>query len=50
MALIQEVQERGIQTSAKPCKTHCRVFEGNERAIEIAKVSKMRPQTKHLNI
>jgi hypothetical protein len=29
---------------------HCKVFEDNEGAIEIAKVPKMRPRTKHLNI
>ena len=50
MALIEEVQERGIQTSAKPCKIHCKVFEDNEGAIEIAKVPKMRPRMQHLNI
>ncbi len=50
MALIREVQERGVQTNAKPCRVHCKVFKDNEGAIEIAKVPKMRPRTKHLNI
>ena len=31
-------------------RVHCKVFEDNEGAIEIAKVPKMRPRTKHLNI
>jgi hypothetical protein len=31
-------------------RVHCKVFEDNAGAIEIAKVPKMRPRTKHLNI
>jgi len=31
-------------------KVHCKVFEDNAGAIEIATVPKMRPRTKHLNI
>ena len=31
-------------------KIHCKVFEDNAGAIEIANVLKMRPRTKHLNI
>ena len=50
MALMREVQERGVQANARPCRVHCKVFEDNEGAIEIAKVPKMRPRTKHLNI
>ena len=50
MWLLEEAQERGIKINAKPCKVHCKVFEDNEGAIEIAKVPKMRPRTKHLNI
>ena len=50
MWLLEEAQEKGIKVNAKPCKVHCKVFEDNEGAIEIAKVPKMRPRTKHLNI
>jgi hypothetical protein len=50
MWLLEEAQKKGIKVSAKPCKVHCKVFEDNEGAIEIAKVPKMRPRTKHLNI
>jgi hypothetical protein len=42
MWLLEEAQERGIKINAKPCKVHCKVFEDNEGAIEIAKVPKMR--------
>jgi hypothetical protein len=50
MWLLQEAQRKGIKVNAKPCKVHCKVFEDNEGAIEIAKVPKMSPRTKHLNI
>jgi hypothetical protein len=50
MCLLEEAQKKGIKVNAKPCKVHCKVFEDNEGAIEIAMVPKMRPRTKHLNI
>ena len=50
MWLLEEAQEKGIKVNAKPCKVHCKVFEDSEGAIEMAKVPKMRPRTKHLNI
>jgi hypothetical protein len=50
MWLLEEAHERDIKVNAKPCKVHCKVFEDNGGAIEIAKVPKMRPRTKHLNI
>jgi hypothetical protein len=50
MWLLEVVEAKGITVNAKPCRIHCRIFEDNEGAIEIAKVPKMRPRTKHLNI
>ncbi len=35
--------------SAKPT-VHCRIFEDNSGALEITKVPKMRPRTKHIKI
>ena len=29
---------------------HCKVFEDNSGALELVKVPKMRPRTKHINI
>ncbi len=34
----------------KDAAIHCKIFEDNSGAIEMAKVPKMRPRTKHLNI
>ena len=50
MWLLQEAKELGIPVLTDKPKIHCKVFEDNEGAIEIAKVPKMRPRTKHLNI
>jgi hypothetical protein len=48
--LLEEPRQFGIPVlHAKP-KVHCKVFEDNAGAIEIANVLKIRPRTKHLNI
>ncbi len=50
MWLLEEAGQQGIRMlNARP-KVHCKVFEDNAGAIEIANVPKMRPRTKHLNI
>jgi len=50
MWLMEEAKQMGIPVlNAKP-KVHCKVFEDNAGAIEIANVPKLRPRTKHLNI
>jgi hypothetical protein len=41
---------KGIPISIDKAAIHCRIFEDNSGAIEMAKVPKMRPRTKHLNI
>ena len=48
--LLQEAKEIGLPVLTDKPKVHCKVFEDNEGAIEIANVPKMRPRTKHLNI
>jgi hypothetical protein len=50
MWLLADAQGRGIKVNGKVCQMHCNVFEDNEGSIKIAKVPKMRPRTKHLNI
>ena len=50
MALMKEAQARKLPVNAVSPTVHCRLFEDNSGAIEIAKVPKMRPRTKHLNI
>jgi len=50
IALMKEAKIMKVPIQPVPPKVHCRVFEDNSGAIEIAKVPKMRPRTKHLNI
>ena len=50
MWLLEEAKHHGVPVlNARP-KVHCKVFEDNACAIEIANVLKVRPRTKHLNI
>ena len=50
MELLKELKQNGFVIADYIPKVHCRVFEDNSGAIEIAKVPKMRPRTKHINI
>jgi len=49
MQLLREMQERGFDVPEWQPQVHCKVFEDNSGALEIAKEFKMRPRTKHLN-
>jgi hypothetical protein len=48
--LMEEARHQGIPVLNATPKIHCKVFEDNTGAIEIANVPKMRPRTKQLNI
>ena len=47
--LIDEIQERKLIVSTIP-KIHCRIFEDNEAALEISKIPKIRPRSRHINV
>jgi hypothetical protein len=52
MELIQEMQKQGCGLKATTPHLHCRVFEDNSGAVELAnsvKNPKMRPRTRHIN-
>ena len=49
MNLLKEMKERKFDVSNKIAKFHCKVYEDNSGAIEIAREEKYRPRTKHLN-
>ena len=40
----------GVFLFKNPPKIHCKLFEDNSGAIEIANIPKMRPGTKHINV
>ena len=50
MRLVKEMKDRGFELAVDAPKVHCKVFEDNSGAIELAKVPKMRPRTKHINV
>jgi hypothetical protein len=48
--LMKELKRKGFQTSKATPKIHCKVFEDNSGALEMAKTHKYCPRTKHLNV
>jgi hypothetical protein len=47
--LINELHEKGMVTIPTP-QIFCRIFKDNEAALEISKVPKDRPRTRHINV
>ena len=50
MQIIQEMKDIGFPIGSTTPKIHCKVFEDNSGALEMAKVHKHRARTKHLNV
>ena len=50
MELLKEFKTKRIRISSSIPRIHCKVFEDNSGALEMAKVHKYRPRTKHLNV
>ena len=50
MELMKEMKRYGFGIDDAKAKVHCKVFEDNSGAIEIARVHKFRPRTKHINV
>ena len=49
MGLLTEARAHGLRIDKLPPKVHCTVFEDNSRALELARLPKIRPRTKHIN-
>ena len=49
MEMLKEIEARGFPMASANAETHCKVFEDNSGALEIAQTHKCQPQTKHLN-
>jgi len=49
MFLIQEIKEKGFQVIANIPHVYCKTFEDNSGALELARLPKLRPRTKHIN-
>ena len=50
MELLKEMRTHGFDVKNHRPKVHCKVFEDNSGALEIATVHKVRPRTKHINV
>ena len=50
MGLTRELRDYGFNIKTTIPTVHCRVFEDNSGALEIATIHKVRPRTKHLNV
>ena len=50
MNLTDELRKHGVTLIDEKPSIQCRVFEDNAGAIELAKLPKLRPRTKHLAI
>ena len=49
MGILKEARKNGLQVKDIPPKVHCTVFEDNSGALELTRLPKMRPHTKHIN-
>lgn len=50
MELIKELRDEGFTINDNLPEVNCKAFEDNSGALEMAKVHKLRPRTKHINI
>ncbi len=50
MNLLQEMREREFQVICNEPYVYCEVFEDNSGTLELARLPKLRPRTKHINI
>ena len=50
MQLLKEMKRFGFPIVAPQARIHCQVFEDNSDVLEMARIHKYRPQTKHLNV
>ena len=49
MGLITEARAHGVSIDDLPPKIHCTFFEDNSGALELARLPKIHPRTKHIN-
>ena len=49
MGMLKEARENGLNVKDIPPQVHCTVFEDNSGALDLARLPKMRPRTKHIN-
>jgi hypothetical protein len=50
MELLAEMRQRGYKVICTEPIVYCKVFEDNSGALELARLPKLRPRTKHINV
>jgi hypothetical protein len=50
MNLLLELKEHGLPIISEVPRVHCKAFEDNSGALELARLPKLRPRTKHINL
>ncbi len=50
MFLVQEICKKGFQVICTKPYIYCKVFEDNSGALELARLQKLCPCTKHINV
>lgn len=50
MNLVQEMKKNGFKVLCTNPHVYCKVFEDNSGALELARLPKLRPRTKHINV
>jgi hypothetical protein len=50
MNLIQEICKKGFEVICTEPYVYCKVFEDNSGALELARLPKLCPRTKHINV
>ena len=49
MGMLKEATGHGLSVKFLPPQVHCSIFEDNSGALELARLPKLRPRTKHIN-
>lgn len=49
MHLLEEMKEKKFKIYTTIPRVYCKCFEDNSGALEMARIPKMRPRTKHIN-
>jgi hypothetical protein len=50
MFLVQEICKKDFPVICTKPYVYCKVFEDNSGALELARLPKLRPRTKHINV
>ncbi len=50
MNLLEEMREQDFQVICTEPHVYCKVFEDNSGALELTRLPKLRPRTKHINV